>query len=232
MLESFGYRLSVGLLRAALLPGMAQRKRRPGTTTPRPVSPWASPPHQPVPRPTAGEGPGRGPAATRADRGTGAPWWGGGRPLRRAGLSSGPQAPAAAWGVSCARPRWLPCLRRGRGVVGWCRGLRQAGPASAALWQDVRLAPVAVGGAAHCRAVVPCGPPPGAWCRVSDPLVSALGPGGIWRPGWCRRRWVAAVGPRDARAPASVLSTPTRACRRRWLASAPASLRLPTAPDA
>ena len=44
--------------------------------------------------------------------------------------------------------------------------------------------------------------------------------------------WVAAVGPRAGRAPASVPSTPTRACRRPLPASAPTSLRLPAAPEA
>ena len=131
---------------------------------------------------------------THADRGAGAHWWGGGRPLRRAGLASGSQAPAAAWGVSWARPRWLPCIRRGhgRGVVGWCRGLRHACPASAALWKDVLLAPVAVGGAARCRAVVPCARPPvpGAVSATLSHRLSGLaasgGQAGACGGGWRR----------------------------------------------
>ena len=223
----------VGLLRAALFPGMAQRKRRPGTTTPRPVSPWASPPPQPVPRPTAGAGPGSGHAATRADRGAGAPWWGGGRPSLRTELSSGPHAPAAAWGVSCARLRWPPCLRRGPGRGG--RGVAWPAPCMPRVRCPVARRAAGAGGGGRGSARPgggPARPRPCAWCRVSDPLAPSRGLGGIRRPGGCQRRWVAAVGHRDARAPASVPSTPTRACRRRRPASARASLPLSAAPDA
>jgi len=56
----------------------------------------------------------------------------------------------------------------------------------------------------------------------------------VWRPPAARvvPAWVAAVGHREARAPASGASHPTKACRRRLPASARPSLPLAAAPDA
>ena len=85
----------------------------------------------------------------------------------------------------------------------------------------------------------------GRWCRARRCHTPSLRVPGACQPlsptAYRRLRhpaarvvpaWVAAVSHRDAWVPASVSSTPTRACRRRWIASAPASLRLSTAPDA
>jgi hypothetical protein len=171
----------------------------------------------------------------------------------RTRLLAGPwwwsQAPAAA----CARPRWpqRACLgaasrpqdreARRRGV-GWrhvlghgllrvccpawgcAAGLGDGGRAAGSIRHTT--------GAARCQVVVPGTVVSGALqrcarSRVSGHLPRSSGPGGIERP-----RGAAAVGQREGRVPASVLSNPTTACRRRGTAYAPASLRLLPAPEA
>jgi hypothetical protein len=183
-------------------------------------------------------------------------------PILRAGPSWWPQAPPGAWGVSCAGPRWRqrawqgaawrPRHREyGRGGGGGHCVLRQSMSASPVRRRGVLRGPVVAVGAAgsavpqqrqarikrasRCRAVVPgpvglapSAPVPGAASAAithGPPAGAASGgPGGA--------RVGAAVGHREVRAPASVPSTPTRACRRRRIASAPASLRLLAAPEA
>ena len=168
------------------------------------------------------------------------------------------QAPTAVWWwVSCARPRWRHRARLGAAsrpqdreaglsVVGWRRVLRlgifsvccpaweravgsgggdrgrrqrqahhggSALPGRRAGHGGVRRAP------SLCQ--VPCPRPSPTVFRAWWPPVAQVVP-----------RWVAAVGHRAGKVPASVLSNPTRACRRPPTASAPASLRLLAAPEA
>jgi len=256
---------SVGLLGAALLPGVAQRKAdqacppyAPYAT--RPGYPWSSPLYQPVPGPPAGEAPGGGRAApVRA-------WW-----SRAAGAVCAPSGVQGRRGGPWPWPRW-----------GWCRALARSG-ANARAWGWRRLpvtgstSAVWSGGAVSCAQAWLASPAQGGGVRrapaVAGPQAvpglrspgatpggitlprGRAGPGGAMRPRpagrvsrqpsltTAHRVWwpvaarvvptgVAAVGHWEVRPPASVSSPPTRACRRRWIASAPPSLRLPTAPEA
>src|SRR5712691_7414013 len=109
----------------------------------------------------------------------------------------------------------LSCAMRGVASPA-LRGGFLLGPAAGRAARQ-RRAPAGPGkrrGASGCRAVVH-GPPGGAAsCGEGAPAG------------------VASVGHREARAPASVSSNPTRVCRRRRTASARASLPLFAAPDA
>ena len=206
--------LALGCCCAALLAGVAQGKAdpaRPPHAT-RTVSPGVSPPHQPVPGPTAGEGP---PAVVLPPMPTGGPMHASGcgvGTILRAGPSWWPQPPAAAWRVPCAGPRerrracwgaaWRPRHREhGRGVVGWSRALRQSMSASLVRQRGVlqgRVAAVGVGVPAapgphrgH-RSGLPGGRaghggarvlPPCASCGVSRHHPGPTGCGGIRRLG-------------------------------------------------
>jgi len=118
------------------------------------------------------------------------------------------------WGASCgvrrlrSGPQSVPCPSRARPAPG---GL--ALPGGRAEHSDATHPP--------CLCLAPCQSPSPtshwAWWHPAVRVVPA---------------WVAAVGFREARAPASGASNPTKACRRRLPASARPSLPLPAAPDA
>jgi len=155
-------------------------------------------------------------------------------------------APTRLPGSSMASPAPGARMQRGRGH----RVLHQRMSASPVRRRGVLLGPVAAVGAAgsavpqqhqarsrgasRCRAVVPgtvgltpSTPVPGAAsATITHGHRMVRHPAARVVPAWGT-----AVGHREARAPASVPSNPTRACRRRRIASAPASLRLLAAPD-
>ncbi len=164
--------------------------------------------------------------------------------LLRTGPAWRPQAPAAAWGVSGARPCWRPRTRlgpascprpraHGRGVVGWrsvrCRrrvgvSWRAWGRSSGAGRRERRRGPCGVPAApGPPRCVARCGVSPGAVAVSGTVSHGPLGGARVGGGGRCTGK---------GRAPASVPSTPTRACRRHSIASARASLRLLSAPEA
>jgi len=179
----------------------------------------------------------------------------GGGSILHAGPSWGPQAPAAAGRVACASPHWhqrvcqgaawrprhrghgrgghcvLPQRLFGGGACGGDRWRRSA-PAGRAVPSRTRHASRGHGAAGRsCGArwgahspplclVRPHPRSPKAHRRVQPPAARMV------------PTWAAVGGHREARTPASVPSNPTRACRRRPTASAPASLRLLGAPDA
>jgi hypothetical protein len=124
-----------------------------------------------------------------------------------------------------------PCHREHeRSVVGWRRVLRPGlGGVSGPGWG--RGAGASGGGAAG-RAGPGGATRPRPAGRVSrQPSLTKAHR--VWWPVAARvvLRWVAAVGPWEARPPASVSSHPTRVCRRRRTASARASLPLFAAPE-
>ena len=138
-------------------------------------------------------------------------------------------AAGAGGAVSCASA-WR-CLLSGGGA---CCGVRWQWSA-----QQAALCPRSVRHASgghraagrSCRARWVSHPPPRCLVRRQPPSPKAhrmvRHPAARVVPAWG-----AAVGHREARAPASVPSHPTRACRRRRIASAPTSLRLLAAPEA
>ena len=249
----------MGCCCAALLSGVAQRKSRPGTTTPCPMPRGRLGIAAPArPQPDGRRGPRQRSCSHPCHPVV---------PLRVGGcdvsprLRAGPwwwsQAPAAAWGEACARPRWRQRARLGSasrpayqeaalGVVGWRRVLRPgllsvcgpvwgravgSGSGGRGRWQrqahhgGITLPGrrVGHGGVTRSPSVcqVPCPRPSHTVSRVEWPPAAQGVP-----------TWVAAVGHREGRVPASVPSNPTRACRRPPTASAPSSLRLLAAPEA
>ena len=234
---------SVGLLGAALLPRVARGKSRPC--------------------PTAGTPPAGRCAATRADRESRTRWRVRCRPQHAGGAVVVASAPAAAWLVACAGPRWcrrarvwpvsrprppgdgrrvegrrLP-LRRGRvggSSPAWGRasgaGCRGRGRQPHRVPSSTRPA---TGGSARPAGRAGHGdatrPPPLSLAPRQPPSLTTHR---VWRHPTARMvpAWVAAVGHREARVPASGASNPTKACRRRLPASARASLPLSAAPDA
>jgi hypothetical protein len=186
---------------------------------------------------------------------------GGAGTRRGAGPSGGRQAPAAVWlegeyaragSTAQAGGWWRGTATRGQGAA-WARGAwsyAMSGLASAALRGGMRRGLAAAGRAAvspmpqqgqasaggpraagwsstarWCHAPFTPGPYAASVARVHSPpgVAASCGQGGA-RGGGGRRH-------REARAPASVSSHPTRVCRRRRTASARPSLRLLAAPE-
>ena len=167
-----------------------------------------------------------------------------------------PQVSAAAWRGVCPGPCWLQRARVGpaaRISMGGGEGAAESALACTmglstrpGLWRGVQWWLVTTVGAAdrarspqrqahpgrpcgaggRCQAQGSSTPPSRPRRRGRRHLPRPTGRGG--RVG---RTWLAAIGHREARAPASVPSNPTRVCRRRRTASARASLPLFAAPE-
>ena len=202
---------SVGLLGAALLPGVAQGKTAPVRLSQarRPARSAAVVRRSPVPTAAPGCAGGGGSGALRW---AGPSWW--------------PQAPVVGW-LGGARPGWCQGADRWLGS----RHRHQGGVRS----RPGHVAPCPAPGEGRrlLRSV-------GAFCGVrrwqgsaAVRVVPQQGQASAGRHPTARGApaGVAAVGHREARAPASVASHPTRVCRRRPTASARASLRLLGAPE-
>ena len=222
-----GYRArlmpGVGLLRAALLSGVARGKSRPCPTV------LNHPPHRPpVTGPRAGETPAGRRAATRADRWFRRRGWVRSWPLEAAGAMAVAPDPAAACMVAYAGPRWRrrtrvgPASRHrqpgdGLGVGAWRLLLRpgrvgvsslawERAPGSGGGGRGSRQRRASKGGhrvpGRSCRAPwwqAPC-PPVSGVCQAPSPTAHRL-----WRHA------VARVVPRGWRR--SVTGTPGHLCR-------------------